>query len=181
MPQRAVASVVVCHESSSRSGPQRPVPLHLIAYRSMRQPTMRSTSYPFYPAGAALAPASRLIYHPDTTLGGGTTCGYFQRFPQRPWPDFPAKPSIHGPLSRSTSNLVVKLPSSNLHNLSWSPASACNPRCSYLLRCGECHLMDMLHFPLCDQPSMNLRLLIAQQYAHFHTRRERFPASAPVV
>ncbi|RCH34255.1 hypothetical protein CSC43_3332 [Pseudomonas aeruginosa] len=69
MPQRDVAGVMVCHESSPRSGPQRPVLLHLIAYRSGRQPTMRSASYPFYPVGAALAPASRLIYHPDTPMG----------------------------------------------------------------------------------------------------------------
>ncbi|AFM32183.1 hypothetical protein A458_04665 [Stutzerimonas stutzeri CCUG 29243] len=42
LPQRIVAGVMFCHESSPRSGPQRPVPLHLIAYRSRRQPTMRS-------------------------------------------------------------------------------------------------------------------------------------------
>src|SRR5690606_25920904 len=58
LPQRVVAVVMVCHESSPGSGPQWPVPLHLIVYCSMRQPTMRSAPYPFYPADAVLAPAS---------------------------------------------------------------------------------------------------------------------------
>ncbi len=36
----------------------------------------------FIRQGTALAPASRLIYHPDTPWG--YNWGYFQRFPQRP-------------------------------------------------------------------------------------------------
>lgn len=33
--------------------------------------------------------------------------GYFQRFPASPWPDFPAKPSIHGPLSTDQRLTIV--------------------------------------------------------------------------